>query len=134
MVGYGWFSEMRNAINALCFAGMFAVASWAQTGPAFRSYVEIVAVPCTVVDARGAAVGDLKREEFRVYDNGVQRVIENLWVDTDLPLTLGVIIDASESQKEQMAEHPQTALELLERILRPDDRAFVISVGEDVRL
>lgn len=54
--------------------------------------------------------------------------------DDDLPLTLGVLIDASESQKEQLSEHKQTAIELLARILRPGDRAVVISVDEDVRL
>ena len=93
---------------------MFAVASSSQNGPAFRSDVELVAIPCAVVDAHGVAVGDLTRDEFRVYDNGVRRTVENFWLDTDLPLTLGVIIDESESQQELRAEHRQTALELLE--------------------
>jgi Ca-activated chloride channel family protein len=79
-------------------------------------------------------VEGLTRDEFRVYDNGVRRSIENLWLDTDLPLTLGVIVDASESQHEQLTEHRQTTLELLDRILRPGDRAFVISVDSEVRL
>jgi Ca-activated chloride channel family protein len=112
----------------------FAVASYSQTVPAFRSNDEFVAVPCAVVGAHGAAVNGLTRDEFRVYDNGVRRTIENLWLDTDLPLTLGVIIDASDSQQEQLAEHRQTALELLERILRPGEEAFVISVDSEVRL
>lgn len=120
--------------STILLACAVAVTSYSQTVPAFRSNVELVAIPCTVVDAHGAAVSGLTRDEFRVYDNGVQRKIENLWLDTDQPLTLGVIIDASESQQEQFAEHRQTALELLERILRPGDRAFVISVDQDVRL
>ena len=111
----------------------FATLLLPQDQPAFRSNVEIVVVPFTVVDANGRAVRDLTRDEFHVYDNGVRRLIENLWIDTDLPLTLGVIIDASESQAEQISEHRRTTLDLLERILRPGDRAFVISVGEDVR-
>jgi VWFA-related protein len=96
--------------------------------------VEIVVLPCTVVDTNGAPVGDLTREDFHVYDNGTGRPIENFWIDDDLPLTLGVLIDSSESQKEQLSEHKQTAIELLEQIWRRGDRAFVISVGEDVRL
>jgi hypothetical protein len=67
-----------------------------------------VAIPCTVVDAHGVPVDDLTRDEFRVYDNGVRRIVEHLWRDTDLPLTLGVIIDDSESQQEQRAEHRQS--------------------------
>jgi Ca-activated chloride channel family protein len=87
-----------------------------------------------VVNASGVAVGDLTRDEFQVYDNDVRRPVESLWLDADLPLTLGVIIDASEGQKEQLSEHHRTAAELLQRILRLGDRAFVISVEEDVRL
>ena len=41
---------------------------------------------------------------------------------------------ASVSQREQLAEHRQTALELLDRILRPGDQAFVISVDSEVRV
>jgi VWFA-related protein len=120
--------------NPILLACVFAVASSSQNGPAFRPDVELVAIPCTVVGARGVPVDDLTRDEFRVYDNGIQRIVEHLWRDTDEPLTLGIIIDVSESQQEQRAEHRQTALELLARILRHGDRAFVISVDEDVRL
>src|SRR5205823_9548371 len=98
-----------------------AVAAYSQTVPAFRSNTELVAIPFTVVDARGVAVHGLTREEFRVYDNGVRRTIDNLWADTDEPLTLGMIIDASESQRAQLAEHRKTALELVDRIMRPGD-------------
>jgi Ca-activated chloride channel homolog len=125
------FPAIKNTILLIC---LVAPASLPQNRPAFRSNVELVAVSCMVVDANGVAAGDLTRDEFHVYDNGVRRVVENLWIDTDLPLTLGVLIDASESQEQQLSEHRQTALELLERILQPGDRAFVISVAEDVRL
>jgi hypothetical protein len=73
-------------------------------------------------------------DEFRVYDNGVRSNIENLWLEADLPLTLGVIIGASESQHEQLAEHRQAALGLLDQILQPGDQAFVISVDSKLRL
>jgi Ca-activated chloride channel family protein len=86
------------------------------------------------VDAKGAVVGDLTRDDFRVYDNGVRRMIENFWFDRDLPVTLGILIDATASQEQQPSEHRQTTSELLRRILRPGDRAFVISVAEEVRL
>jgi Ca-activated chloride channel family protein len=122
---------VKNTIFLVC---ILATASFSQNGPAFRSNVEIVVVACAVVDGSGAAVGGLTRDEFRVYDNGIPRTIENLWIDTDEPLTLGIIIDASESQKEQLSEHRQTAVELLKRLLRPGDRTFVLSVDEDVRL
>jgi Ca-activated chloride channel family protein len=105
-----------------------------QTVPEFRSKAEIVAVPCAVVDANGSVVPGVTRDQFRVYDNGVRRIIRDFWFDKDLPLTLGIVVDASESQSDQIAEHEKTVLELLEKVLRPGDRAFVVSVDEDVKL
>ena len=113
---------------------MLPIGLWSQTGSAFRSNVELVAIPCTVVDANGVPVGDLRREEFQVYDNGVRRIVDRLWIDADEPVTLGIIIDASESQRELVAEHHETAASFLERILRTDDRAFVVSVDDEIRL
>jgi hypothetical protein len=49
-------------------------------------------------------------------------------------LTIGIIVDASESQKDQFDEHRQTTVSLLEKLFRPGDRAFVLSVDEDIRL
>ncbi len=115
-------------------ACVLASAAPSQDPPAFRAKVELVTIPCAVVDAHGAPVSGLTREDFRVTDNGTPRKIENFWLDTDQALTLGVLIDASDSQREQLAEHRRTALELLRRILRPGDRAFVIQVAEEVRL
>ena len=112
----------------------FAAACWPQTLPAFHSAVELVTIPCAVVDSHGAPVRGLSREEFRVYDNGVRRIVQNLWLDSDAPLTIGVIIDASESQNEQLAEHRRTALALLDKLMRAGDRAFVVSVNQEVRL
>ncbi|HTX35288.1 MAG TPA: VWA domain-containing protein [Bryobacteraceae bacterium] len=120
--------------RALFLAGLLAAAAASQDTPAFRSNVELVTIPCTVVDAHGAPVEGLTREDFRVTDNGVRRVIEHLWIDTDQPVTLGLILDASESQQGQFAEHRETALKLAGRLLRPGDRAFAIQVAEDIRL
>lgn len=125
---------MRATKNPLFLACVFAVVSLPQSAPDFRSKIEIVAIPCAVVDANGSAVAGLTRDEFRVYDNGARRIVHEFWFDTELPLTLGIIIDASESQEGQIAEHRQTALEILERVMRPGDRAFVVSVDEEVRL
>ena len=64
---------------------------------AFRSNLDLVTVTCTG--------GRPARDEFDVYDNGVRRIIENLSFDTSAALTLGDIISASDSQREQIDEH-----------------------------
>jgi hypothetical protein len=84
-----------------------------------------------VVDAGGHPVTGLARDDFRVYDNGVRRRIDNLWFDTDEPLTLAIIIDASESQREKLAEHRATVRDLSARLIKPGDRSFLVSVGDE---
>jgi len=108
--------------------------SWAQNGPAFHAKTELVIVSCAVVNAKGVFVDQLTRDQFEVYDNGVRRTIEHFGIDVDLPLTIGVVVDGSESQKDQIDEHKQTAAAMLEKLFRPGDRVFVISVDQDIRL
>jgi hypothetical protein len=65
-----------------------------QKGLAFRANVEIVTVPFTVVDANGAAVGNLTRGNSAcMLMVSRQKVLKRPW-DNDLPLTVGVIIDS----------------------------------------
>lgn len=124
---------MISLIGYAALAGLIQTAIWAQAAPSFRSNVELVAIPCAVTDSHGKPVAGLTREDFRVFDNDTPRIVESFWMDTDQPLTLGVIVDRSGSQGDQMEEHQATAAALIERILHPGDRAFVISMGEDVR-
>jgi hypothetical protein len=77
--------------------GLLACAAFSQDAPEFRSHVELVAIPCTVVDAVGSPVHDLMREEFRVFDNDVPRIVPYFSHDDDQPVTLGILIDDSDS-------------------------------------
>jgi len=97
----------------------------------FHSKLDLVTIPCTVVDAGGHPVTGLTRDDFRVFDNGLRRRIDNLWFDIDEPLTLAVIVDASESQREKLAEHRGTVRDLFARLIKPGDHSFLISVGDE---
>jgi Ca-activated chloride channel family protein len=121
-------------MRILLVACLFVFAAAPQNAPTFRAERELVTIPCAVVNSHGDAVGNLSREDFRVFDNDVPRIVEYLWRDSDEPLTLGVLVDASDSQRELRAEHFQTARDLLKRILRPGDQAFLISIDENVQL
>lgn len=106
----------------------------AQHPPAIRVDVDLVTVPCSVIDRQGALVQDLKREDFLLSDNGVSREIKQLWRDIDLPLTVGLIVDVSGSQTGLVEKHKKTMAEFLTRVLGDRDRAFLVTVGPDVRL
>jgi Ca-activated chloride channel family protein len=83
-----------------------------------------------VTDARGLPVQDLKPDEFRLYDNGVVREIRHVWVEEELPLAIGILVDISASQRALLREHQNTVDGYLARLLRPGDRAFVVAVDE----
>jgi VWFA-related protein len=100
----------------------------------FRVDVNLVTVPVQVSTLDGSAARDLTREDFELFDNGEPRAIDSVWHETDLPLTLGLVIDVSGSQTEWVAAHRATFSEFLRRLLRKDDRAFLVTVGADVKL
>jgi VWFA-related protein len=125
---------MRLPTLLLIVGGLLACTTFSQDAPEFRSHVELVTIPCSVVDAFGSPVHGLKPEDFRVFDNDTPRVVSYFSQDDDQPLTLGILIDDSDSQHDLLSEHRRTVFALLHRMLRPGDSAFVISVREEVRL
>lgn len=52
--------------NALFLVCIFATALLSQDGSSFRSNIELVLAPCTVVDAKGIAVVDITHRQSRV--------------------------------------------------------------------
>jgi VWFA-related protein len=86
----------------------------------------------TVMDRHGRYVKDLKKEDFSVFDNDrpVNR-IRSFQNETDLPLQVGLLIDASNSIRERFKFEQESAIEFLnDTIRRKYDKAFV--VGFDV--
>lgn len=126
-------SSMRCSPCLVVLGGLLVAPAFSQDSPEFRSQVDLVAIPCAVVDAHGTAVDDLTREDFRVFDNDVPRTV-SFFSHDDQPVTLAILIDDSESQYDLFSEHRRTVRDLMRRMLRPGDSAFVISIGLDVRL
>lgn len=113
---------------------LLAPGLFAQEPPVFHSESALVTVPVLVTDARGKTVGDLRAEEFRLYDNGVRRTIRHVWFENDLPLVIGIVVDISASQHTFLREHRDTVHAFLRALLRPGDRAFVVAVNQNVML
>lgn len=114
--------------------GLLVCATFAQDAPKFRSSVELVTIAYSVVDEAGSPIQGLTRDDFRVFDNDVPRLVSYFSRDDDQPVTLGIIIDDSDSQHDQRSEHRRVAFALLQRLLRPNDSAFVISIEDQVHL
>jgi hypothetical protein len=107
--------HLRGLALALCLLP----ALFPQEVPVFHADVNMVTVPFVVTDQKGVSVRDLQPGDFRLYVDGVRQDIQNLWSEPDLPLLLGVIIDVSESQGNNVTKNEAAVNQFLERIIRP---------------
>jgi Ca-activated chloride channel family protein len=87
--------------------------------------VNVVELPVSVVDAAGAPVADLKREDFTVLENGKPEKITSFNFASNLPISAGLLIDHSGSMDKRMEPTKKAASEFLRRIIKSGDRAFV---------
>lgn len=103
-----------------------------QKIPTVRVRTDEVNVVFTVVDKEGKFVRDLKQNQFRILDNKLPpRQMMNFAAQTDLPLHVGLLIDASNSIRDRFQFEKDAASEFLYEIVRPKaDRAFVLAFDE----
>ncbi len=90
--------------------------------------VDEVNVVFTVTDKRGKFVKDLTQNDFRVLDdNKPPTSIRYFSRETNLPLRVGLLVDASNSVRDRFKFEQESAIEFLNQIVRPKyDKAFVI--------
>jgi Ca-activated chloride channel homolog len=93
-----------------------------------RSTVNEVNVVFTVTDKHNHYVKDLKEADFKVFDNKKPPAsIRNFSAETNLPLRVGLLIDASNSIRDRFRFEQQAAIEFLNQIINPKrDLAFVL--------
>ena len=103
-----------------------------QKIPTVRVRTDEVNVVFTVVDKDGKFVRDLKQAQFRILDNKMPpRQMMNFAAQTDLPLQVGLLIDASNSIRDRFQFEKDAASEFLYEIIRPKtDQAFVLAFDE----
>ena len=93
-----------------------------------RKRVDEVNVVFTVTDKRGRFVKDLTQADFRVYDdNKPADSVRSFTRETNLPLRVGLLIDASNSVRDRFKFEQEAAIEFLNQIISVrSDKAFVI--------
>jgi VWFA-related protein len=114
---------------------LFAASSHAQNTSTFSTDVRVVSLFATVRDAQGHVVPNLTREDFALEEDGRPQSIRYFSRESGLPLTLGLVIDTSVSQRRLLAEERSASYRFLSQVLRPDmDRAFIIHFDRVVEL
>lgn len=121
------------ASAALVFAISAADAPAAQ-GP-IRVQVDRVAVVFSALDRKGRFVTDLAPSDIRVYDNRQPQQVIDFIREMDLPLRIGLLIDASSSVRDRFKFEQEAAIEFLQSVLRREtDQAFVLSFDTNVEV
>jgi VWFA-related protein len=97
-----------------------------DTDDIFRSGIELVQMSATVIDEDGRLVGDLRLEDFEVFEDGERQTLTHFTRDR-VPLSVGVVLDISQSMYGQRIDDARLALDrFLAELLDPDDEVFVI--------
>ncbi|MFL6230024.1 MAG: VWA domain-containing protein [Pyrinomonadaceae bacterium] len=86
----------------------------------------------SAVDRDKHFVTNLKKEDVRIFEDGVPQEIFTFATQVDLPLTLAIVIDVSGSQEHTLPQEKQAAREFVDQVLRPrkDEVAVVSFTGE----
>ena len=106
-----------------------------ETLPApIRVDVDVVNILASVRDKRGALVANLEKQDFTVLEDGKPQTIKYFTRETDLPLTIGLLVDVSRSQENLIGIERSAASQFFAQVLRKKDVAFLISFGEESEL
>ncbi|HEY0590790.1 MAG TPA: VWA domain-containing protein, partial [Thermoanaerobaculia bacterium] len=95
--------------------------------------VNLVELPVTVSDESGAPIANLQKSDFAVLEDDKPQTIETFGFATNLPLSVGILVDHSGSMKERIEEARNAALEFFVQILREGDKAFFGGFSFDAR-
>jgi len=96
--------------------------------------VNVVNVLCTVYDKRGALVEDLRKEDFEIFENGRRQDLRYFARDTDLPLTIALLVDVSGSVRWVIQDEKDAASAFLKSVLRKSDQAMLLGFSSTLIL
>jgi VWFA-related protein len=97
-----------------------------------RVETALVTIPVSVIDRDGRYVPNIRKEEFRIYEDGVEQSI-SYFAQVDVPFTVALVLDTSNSTRFKLEEIQDAAIAFVEQ-LRRDDRVLVVSFDDDVRV
>jgi VWFA-related protein len=121
-------------LSLTCFL-LAAAPAWNQQEPKLSVDVKLVTVLATVQNKHGEIVNNLTKDDFVLEQDGHPQTIQNFKQESDLPLTLGLLVDTSMSQRHVLGEERDASYSFLDHVLREDkDKAFVIHFDREVEL
>jgi VWFA-related protein len=132
------------ALWVILVGGFYSVSAESQSPPqnqdqdqaaaTLKVNVNVVQLFFNVKDKKGGLIPNLTKDDFQILEDGKPQTIKYFAAESNLPLTLGILIDSSGSQARVLDMEKEVGGEFLSQILRDKDLAFVISFDVDVDL
>jgi VWFA-related protein len=106
-----------------------------QAAPAaarLRADASMVLVPANVLDSVGAPVSNLRKEDFRVFEDGVEQTITDFSLE-ETPVSVGILFDSSSSMRNKMRQSSEAASAFFQTANK-DDEFFLVEFSENAKL
>ena len=106
-----------------------------QDAPVFSTDVKVVNVLATVRNKTGSLAGNLSQDDFALSEDGRPQTIRYFARESDLPLTLGLMVDTSGSQRRVLDAERGASLRFLDRVFRDNqDNVFIMQFDSSVQM
>ena len=119
--------RIRAVLSFLCVTALAGGLVYAAPPGQIRIQVNLVNLFATVRDKHKAIVTGLKQDDFQVFEDGQAQEITNFSADSNLPITLGILIDTSGSETYMLSAEKEAASRFLGRVMRKGDLSMVMS-------
>ena len=127
--------RFRRGLLAALFVALLAFAVGVGRGQEpIRVKVNLVSVAFVARDANGALVNNLTQDDVEVLEDAIPQKIAFFSRSADVPLTLGLVVDASGSQDHFSKQHKNDLEVFFKDVLGPKDRVFLVGFGNHIRL
>jgi len=124
---------MKKMKSLLCIPLLFVSALWAQEETfKLNVNVDLTEVHVNVTDEKDRPVGNLIRNNFRVFEDRSEQKI-TVFKHEDAPLSLGLVIDNSRSMEPRKARMDAAALSFVQKS-NPEDETFIVHFDDAARL
>ncbi len=101
----------------------------------YRVSVDLINIFCSVWDRKtNSFITNLTREDFTVYEDNRKQEIINFTRETNLPLTVALLIDTSQSVAPKLKFEQEAAISFFQSVLKEQDRALLVEFDSGVAL
>ncbi len=103
-----------------------------DAGDIIKVNTTLIAIPVSVMDRDGRYVPNLQKEEFRIWEDGVEQEVA-FFQSVDKPFSVVLMLDTSPSTQFRLEDIQDAAISFVNQ-LRPDDKVMVVSFNDDIKI